>query len=65
MKLEKLAIGAWRIDRNKIESLQRDDEEGYSYFYFFYESQLRSVYQTKVKIKNDNKFLPELGFKIS
>jgi len=45
----------WRIDKFVIDSLKVDktNKEIYKYFYFFYESQLGSVYHTKVKIKKD------------
>lgn len=47
----------WRIDKSVMDSLKvaKIKNEIYKYFYFFYESQLGSVYFTKVKIKKDGK----------
>jgi len=50
----------WRVDKPTIDSLKehKENNEIYKYFYFFYESQLGSVYYTKVKIKKDgNNFI--------
>lgn len=50
----------WRVDKSVMDSLKEDkvNNETYKYFYFFYESQLGSVYYTKVKIKKDgNNFI--------
>lgn len=50
----------WRIDKSVADSLKefKTNNEIYKYFYFFYESQLGSVYYTKVKIKKDgNNFI--------
>lgn len=44
----------WRVDKSVIDSLAQDESEKiYRFFYFFYESQLGTVYYTKVKIKPD------------
>ena len=45
----------WRIDKFVMDSLSENKVNGeiYKYFCFFYESQLGSVYYTKVKIKKN------------
>lgn len=45
----------WRFDKSVMDSLEENkvNNEIYKFFYFFYESQLGSVYYTKVKMKKD------------